>query len=282
MNRRLIIPILGVFCAMLCLSCTVQAGRSVRGSGRVTEETHKLRGFTGVELASFGNLYIKMGAREQLRVEAEENLHDYLEFEVRNKTLVIRTKRHVNLRPKKPVNFYLTAKKLDRIELSGCGDIEAPDMKGKRISISISGAGDIQTGDLEADEVMLEVSGAGDLDVAGIEAGELEFSISGAGNMEIGDVDAETAELEISGAGNAAISGGQINRQDIMISGTGDYRARRVKSYDADVVVSGCGSATIHVIDRLEAIVSGTGDVRYVGNPNVRASVTGAGDLERI
>jgi hypothetical protein len=282
MKRKLMVPIVCALCAVLVLSCTVQAGRSIRGSGHVTEETHKLRGITGVELASFGNLYIKKGSREQLRVEAEENLHEYFEIEVEGKRLVIDTRRLANLRPKKPVNFYLTVKRLDTIKLSGCGDIEAPDMEGRRITLTISGAGDIETGDLEADEIMLKVSGAGDLIVDGAEAEELRVTISGAGDVEIGDVDVEMAELEITGAGNASISHGRIDRQDIVISGTGDYCAKRVESRDADVVVSGCGSATIQVHDNLEAMVSGTGDVRYVGRPRVRASVSGAGDLERI
>jgi hypothetical protein len=282
MKPKLIVSIVCALCAAFCLSCTVQAGRAIRGSGDVTKETHKLRGVTAVELASFGNLYIKKGSREELRVEAEENLHDYFEIDVRGDRLVIDTRRRFNLRPKKPVNFYLTVKRIDTIELSGCGDIEAPDMEGKRIRIAISGAGDIQAGDLNAEEIVLKVSGAGDLVVDAAEAEDVSLTISGAGDVEIGRIDAETADLEITGAGNAVVSRGRIDRQYIQISGTGDYSARRVESNDADVVVSGCGSATIQVHDNLEAVVSGTGDVRYVGRPRVRASVTGAGDLERI
>jgi hypothetical protein len=282
MRLRLGVAIVCALCAVFSLSCTVQAGRAIRGSGHVTDQTHKLSSLTAVELATFGNLYIEKGNREEIRVEAEENLHDYFRIEVEGRKLVIGTERHANLRPKKPVNFYLTVKKLDTIELSGCGNIEAPDLEGGHVKVSISGAGDIKAKDLKGDVVSIEVSGAGDFVADGIDAGKLRISISGAGDVEIDEATADRAELEISGAGNAEISNGEIKTQEITISGTGDYRAERVQSDYADVEVSGCGSATIQVNENLEAVVSGTGDVRYAGRPRVRASVTGTGDLERI
>jgi hypothetical protein len=263
-------------------SCVVCADRSVRGSGRVTERVHKLSGISGVEMGTIGDLYIEKGRRNELRVKAEENLHDYLEIDVSGGMLEIKSRRNVNIRPRKKIEFHLTVKELDEIVLSGAGDVKAPDLEGKRIRLVISGAGNIETGDLDADEIVLRISGAGDLSVGDGEADQLDVYISGAGVVDIGRLDAGTARLKISGSGDAAISRGSVKSQHVTITGSGDYRARDLRSRRAEVTVSGSGSATIRVEDELTARISGSGDVRYAGNPRVRGSVRGSGDIKRF
>jgi hypothetical protein len=272
-------------CVLLVVSvssCVVHADRAIKGSGRVTEEVHKLRGFSGVEFGTVGDLYIKKGRRNELRIKAEENLHDYLEIDISGGTLEIESRRGVNLRPRKEMKFYLTVKELDSIVLSGAGDIEAPDLEGDNIRLVISGAGNIETGDLEADNIELKISGAGDLVVGDGDTGDLEIYISGAGNIEIDDLSARRVDLKISGSGDAIVRGGEADRQRIVITGSGDYKAVRLRSERASVRISGSGNATIYVEDELEARISGSGDVRYKGRPSVRGSVSGSGDLDRI
>lgn len=274
-----------VSCSLLLVflsSCVVHADRAVKGSGRVSEEVHKLRGFSGVKFATIGNLHIKKGRREELRVEAEENLHDYFECEVSDGVLEIKNRRNVNIRPRKEVHFYLTVRELDEIVLSGCGNIDAPDLEGRRIRLAISGSGNLETGDLEADEIMLKISGSGNLIVGDGETDEVDISITGSGNIGMRSLDAKSARLKISGSGNAKISRGSVGRQSIVITGSGHYKAKQLGSSDADVMISGSGTATIKVEDHLEARISGSGDVRYAGRPSVRAKVSGSGDLDRI
>jgi hypothetical protein len=263
-------------------SCVVSAERSVRGSGRVTEKVHKLRGFSGVEMGTVGNLYIEKGRRNELRVKAEENLHDYLKIDVSDGMLEIKSRRNVNIRPRHKIQFHLTVKKLDSIVLSGAGDVKAPDLEGKRIRLVISGAGNIETGDLDADEILLRISGAGDLTVGDGEADDVDIYISGAGGIDVGRLDAGTARLKISGSGDASISHGTVKSQRITITGSGDYRAEELRSRRAEVTVTGSGSAIIRVEDELKARISGSGDVRYAGRPRVRGSVHGSGDIRRI
>lgn len=263
-------------------SCVVHADRAIKGSGRVTQEVHKLRGFSGVEFATSGDLHIEKGSREELRIEAEENLHDYIEFEVSDGTLEIKTRRGVNLRPRKGIHFYLTVKELDEIVLSGAGDIDAPDLKGRHIRLVLSGAGNIETGDLEADSIELKISGAGDLVVGDGESDDLDIYISGAGDVEMDHVSAGRAELKITGSGNAVIRQGDVRSQRVVITGSGDYKALSMKCDKASVMISGSGNATIYVEDQLEAKISGSGDIRYKGRPSIRGSVSGSGNLDRI
>lgn len=265
-----------------CLACPVLGLTGVRGSGHVVEEEREVSGFSGVELATPGNLHIEIGGEEELRIEAEDNLMQYFEVEGNGRMLKIKSRPGVSLRPTKPVHFYLTATELDTIVLSGSGDVTAPDLEGERISVTISGSGDVRTGDLDADKVEVRISGSGDMDISGSESREQEVTISGSGDAEIGDLNADRLKVRISGSGTLDIQGGEVEGQNVTLNGSGDYEARHLESDEADVRINGSGSMTIQVDERLEARIIGSGDVRYAGSPTVELSVTGSGDVVRI
>jgi hypothetical protein len=199
-------------------------------------------GVREVALASFGNLYVELGEQEELRIEADKNLLRYIETEVRGDKLTIRHRRGIGLRPRQPIEYYLTVKALDSVKLSGAGNVSLPEV--------------------EADRFMVEISGAGSIDLEGLRAEELNVRISGAGNLEV--------------------QSGAVGEQDISISGAGDYRARGLDSDTTQVNLSGLGSATLRVREHLDVHITGAGSVRYLGRPRVEKHVTGVGNVEAI
>jgi hypothetical protein len=214
----------------------------VRGSGAVIEEEREVNDFDSVLLTGMGNVYVELGDEETLTIEAEDNLLKHLKSKVKGRTLEIGTDDNVNLHPQEPINFYLTVKELDSVEISGSGDVRLPEWLAGSFSIAISGSGDVR----------------------------------------IDSLNANWLDVEISGSGHADISGGQVEKQNIEISGSGDYRARDLECSRAEVRVSGSGEATVWALDELEIDISGSGDVYYVGDPHVEKEVSGSGDIERI
>ena len=99
---------------------------SVRGSGSISEETHRFTGLTGVELATRGELEIRLGDDEGLQVTADDNLHEHLALTTDGGTLRIDTRPGVNLRPSRPIRYTLTAREIEFIELSSSGNARAP------------------------------------------------------------------------------------------------------------------------------------------------------------
>ena len=152
-----------ILASLVLGACDIGYRRTVRGSGRVTQQDRSVSGVTGVNLATLGHLTIEMGDRESLRIEAEDNLMEYFETEVRGGTLRIETRQRVNLRTTRPVNYYLTVTGLDSIEISSSGDIVAPDVESERFSVAISSSGDLDMGDLEADTLTVDISSSGDV-----------------------------------------------------------------------------------------------------------------------
>ena len=272
MKKRVWMVLVMLAVALSTLGCvcggidfgTIHLGgvKAVRGSGRVVEKERQVSGFTGVELATLGNLIIELGDEEQLRIEAEDNLLQYIETEVHIGALEIGHRPKVTLVPTESIYFYLTVKELDTISVSGAGNVKVPDLEVGEFSLNISGAGDVDMEDLSTDV--------------------LEVNISGGGNVDIEDLNADVLKVNISGAGDLYIGGGEVTKQEITISGAGNYKARGLESAEADVHVPGFGSATIRVRDHLEVKISGAGSVKYVGSPTVEEEVSGVGNIEQI
>lgn len=245
----------------LCLHCYVES-QTIRGSGRIDQEKRRVGSFTGVNLATFGNLYIELGRKEQLIIEAEDNLLEYFEVYVRGDILIIKTQRGVRLRPKKPVKYYLTVKKLDKIIASSSGNIEAPKLEAKRFSVVSSSSGN--------------------MNIDGLDATSLKANLSSSGNIWIEDLRGKTLQVNISSSGNLNIKDGKIDEQDVTLSSSGCYRARDLESLEADVHISSSGGATIRVHDYLRASLSSSGTLGYVGDPEVDQRVRGSGRIRQI
>ncbi|MBN1875029.1 MAG: DUF2807 domain-containing protein [Anaerolineae bacterium] len=242
MRQQVWVSLLALGLLLSSLACAFPGMKIMRGSGKVETEKRHVHNFDGVVISGIGNLYIEVGKEEGLTIEAEDNLLPYLTTEVHGNTLEIGTQRGINLHPKKPVNFYLTVKELDKVEVSGTADVETQDLEAERFSVDISGSSSIKMAKLTADRLKVNISGSGKLDIAG----------------------------------------GGVGEQNVTVSGSGEYRAKTLESNEADIHISGSGSAVIWVYERLDVEISGNGSVRYAGNPAIDTDISGSGSVQPI
>jgi putative autotransporter adhesin-like protein len=127
-------------------------------------------------------------------------------------------------------------------------------------AVTLSGSGDVMSPKLEADDLALEISGSGEMSLDQIAVESLEALISGSGELTVA---------------------GTASRQDVRISGSGNYRGADLKSEEARVRVGGSGSAEVDASDTLNAEISGSGDIIYIGDPNVTQNVNGSGKVRK-
>lgn len=248
---------------MGCVECTINAGETrVVGSGRVVEEERPISGVNGVHLATFGDLSIKIGDRETFVIQAEDNLTDLIRTEVDRGILEIGTRKHVCLKPKKKVRYYLTLKDLDTIIISSSGDILAPFVETEEFDIRISSSGDLVMKGIEAEDVYVRLSSSGDADIGSIVAGDLDVGISSSGDLTLDD--------------------GEVRFQNIRISSSGDYNASDVWSENAHVSLSSSGDAYIRVNGKLNVSLSSSGSVYYSGNAVTTVNASSSGRLRRV
>ncbi|MGD2042203.1 MAG: head GIN domain-containing protein [Acidimicrobiia bacterium] len=206
-----------------------------RGSGDVETESREVSGFDGIELAGQGRVEVVFGDSEALVIEAEDNLLPLLTSEVRNGVLVLGTTRNIN--PTVDIVYAVTAVSLGSVQISGSGDVLAPDVGGDDFEAEVSGSGDIFLTDMEVGDLATDIGGSGTIEVSGV-AGAIDVTISGSGNVNAEALSADTATVAISGSGDAVVN--VSDELDAEISGSGSIEYLGNPTVVSDV--SGSGS----------------------------------------
>ena len=106
------------------------------------------------------------------------------------------------------------------------------------------------------------------------------LDVAGTVQATVHSVDPRRFEVRVHGA-SSVTSFGMTEDQSVTISGSSRYDGRDLATRSTDVNVTGTGVADVNASDRLSGTVSGAGVLRYVGNPVVTVSVSGAGTVSR-
>jgi RNA polymerase sigma factor (sigma-70 family) len=98
-------------------------------------------------------------------------------------------------------------------------------------------------------------------------------------NITLNDVQTDHLKASISGSGKI-FAHGQAQSVTLQISGSGDVDLRKVSAEKATVDISGSGTALVHSTAALNVYISGSGTIRYEGNPaKINKQITGSGKL---
>ena len=246
-NRNLALIVVISIIALTTLACSFGGinvsvnARTVRGSGDITTEIRAIKGVSGVQLASIGDLTIRYGDEEKLEIEAEDNLLEYITTDVHGGVLTIGTENNINFQPREAIRYTLTiTEALEEISVSGLGSIDAPELDTNRLKIRVSGAGDI--------------------DIDGVNGSKVDVIISGLGSVYIRD--------------------GAVDEMEVGISGSGSFKAKDVRAQYGDIHISGLGNAEVWVEEELEERSSGPGNIEYYGSPKINQDVSGIGSIK--
>ncbi|MDB5122524.1 MAG: hypothetical protein JWP94_653 [Mucilaginibacter sp.] len=205
-----------------------------------------LSGFNAVNVAGPYDVYIKQGATESVKVEAPADMIDRVLTEVNGGVLKIYSK-HNNW------NWGFSWGHHRRIVVY----VVAKELN----SINISGSGDVSFKE-------------------GITANSLKLRITGSGDMT-GRVEVKTLESNITGSGDMRLSG-RAENSAVGVVGSGDFTARNLVTVNSSVRVTGSGDAYVNASQRVDAAVSGSGDVHYSGTAkSINSKKSGSGDISR-
>ena len=106
------------------------------------------------------------------------------------------------------------------------------------------------------------------------------FDCSGAAKAIVSGVKNETFKINLSGAGLIKATG-QTGRFELSLSGAANVEADDLIAREVIADLSGAGKADVHATVILKATVSGTGIIRYQGDPKVEKSVSGIGAVKK-
>jgi hypothetical protein len=153
---------------------------------------------------------------ESIEVEANDNLHDYIEIENFNGRLEIGLQRGVNIRGNAHLRVNITTKNVHTYDISGASfvKLESP-WSGSNLDVFVSGASSFD-GKIDAGKASINLSGASSTDLGGT-VRNLHSTLSGASRLDDYDLVIQNLEMDLSGASSARLT----VQESIMLEASG-------------------------------------------------------------
>ncbi|WP_264524129.1 head GIN domain-containing protein [Flavobacterium sp. N502536] len=233
-------------CSALLFSSIANAqwsNKKIKGNGNVVTETRTTSDYNAIKVSGFFDVDLVAGKEGKIIVKGEQNLLASIKVEVEDNVLKVYTEKGVNLSPSLGKKIEVTVP-FETIS-----------------ALTLSGSGDVQSKDpIKSDKFLAKLSGSGNFNLA---------------------VNSTDLELNLSGSGDVSLKGNTANFVT-KLSGSGDIDAANLKSKNTDVTISGSGDIRVNCTESLTGRVSGSGDIKYTGNPEKRdVKVSGSGSISK-
>ena len=226
--------------AFIIVSC-VQAQKKIKGNGNITSVTRTTSDYNSVSFSGSFDYILVSGKEGEIKIEGEENLLKYIITQVKNGALSVKTENRINLQPSSNKTIKITVP---------FEDIDA---------VSLSGSGDVWNENI-------------------ISATHFKTAITGSGDVTL-EIEATAVDASVTGSGDLILKG-KTNSLNASVTGSGDYKGFNLYANDVDVSVTGSGDAKVVCHGHLKARVTGSGDIKYEGNPKTEDSkVAGSGSI---
>ena len=222
--------------------CREISGRRVRGSGNITTQTRSVSGFNNVDVSGAIDIYVRQDSVTSVKVEADDNLLEYIEVYVDNSTLVVHTENGTRLKPSNKIKVYISNPSYREFEVSGASSIQSENQitSTETLRVGLSGASD----------------------------GKMEFN-------------APRITVDLSGASNVTIRG-KTKDFEGGASGASDIRCFDLLTENSDIELSGASGAEIYASVKLAGSVSGASHIKYKGNATTSVSSSGASGVNKV
>ena len=127
----------------------------------------------------------------------------------------------------------------------------------------------------------VSLAGSGDLWNDNVLASDnLDISLTGSGDIIL-NIKASKTKASITGSGDVTLNGSTHNLE-ASVTGSGDFHGFDLEVNDTDVSVTGSGDAKVVCNANLKARVTGSGDIVYKGNPKTEdTKVAGSGSIKK-
>ena len=227
---------------ILFISLSACAQNKRKGNGSLVTKERSIEHFDALKVSGSFNVEMTSNRKNQLSIYTDENLIEDIITEVKDGTLIIRTKKNSYFKTSnwKSIKIKIPLVALKSAKLSGSGKIHSQEIvQSNHIKTSLSGSGKI---------------------VLTIATQKLSSQLSGSGKIQLkGKAQAVAAKL----------------------SGSGSIRLQEVKAKDAEATLAGSGSIYLSCSNDLDATVAGSGRIRYFGEPagKIHTKVAGSGSI---
>ncbi len=249
----------------------------VLGNGRPETELRSLPAFRSLAFACPGELRVRRGSTQEVRLTVDSNVLPLIRTEVSGGRLEISFKPRSGAIKSKKLLVEVTMPELEAIELAGSGSAFVERFSGPSLAVVLSGSGKLEA-KLEYRSLELLSSGSGDLELAG-SADQARLRLTGSGSLAA-ELSGSSLDLESSGSGRVELSG-RAEEASFSLAGSGSLAAFPYATRRARLSITGSGGAELSVAEALDVTMRGSGSASYRGSPRVESSISGSGRLRR-
>lgn len=254
--------------------------KDVKGNGKVETQKRNVSDFDAVSVSQSINVIYTVGEKA-VEVTAESNLFDKIETYVEGEKLIIRYKKGINIRKKKPVYVSVTANSLKAVYASSSSTFTTEDtVESSKFTIKASSSADIRLADIVAKQVEIQSNSSADIQTKKITADKLRINGSSSTDIE-SSVDVKEISAKVSSAAKISLKGTAI-KGDFSASSGAEIQAFNLKTKTSTANASSGADVGVYVETTLFAKASSGGDVNYKGSPaKIEKSTSSGGQVSK-
>lgn len=206
----------------------------IEGSGNVITKEVAVQPFDQLEASGVFNVVLTQGAKESVKIEAEDNLQPLFEVKNDGSKLMVDMKKDSHFNSKKKMTVYITFRNLKSMDLKMVGNVSS-------------------TGNLNFGDLSLANKSVGSVDLA-LNAQKLDINNKSVGNLKLSGK-AENAVIRSNSVGAIKASDLLVQTMDIDNDGVGSAEVNAVKELKVKDSflgkVKNAGSATAKRINKV-------------------------------
>ena len=213
--RKILIALLAG-CVVLVVGCHLPG---IRGNGQIKTEERQSAAFANLDTGGAFEIEWQEGS-PSLRITTDENLLPYIENDVSDDTLRLRTREHVW--PTRGIKVVISSPTRTGARMRGAVKLTVKQLSGPTFALESKGASEV-TLDGTIDRLLVDMTGASQLVADKLQAKTAEISTTGAGDAELAVSD--TLKVVITGAGKVTYMGNPTTIKK-QITGAGSIRRK--------------------------------------------------------
>jgi hypothetical protein len=177
----------------------------IEGSGNVVTKDISIQPFDQLDVSGVFSLHLSQGSKEEVRIEADDNLQSLFEVKNEGSKLSIGMKKDVRFESKKKMKVYITFKKLKSMDLKTVGDVSSE----KSLSFDDLKFGNKSVGSvnlkLTAQTLNVDNKSVGDVTLSG-KADNAVIKNKSVGSLDASAFVVQTMDIDNDGVGSAEVN----------------------------------------------------------------------------
>lgn len=179
----------------------------IEGSGNIITKTVNVQPFDQIDVSGVFSLKLSQGNKEEVKIEADDNLQDLFEVNNDGSKLTIKMKKESSFNSKKGLTVYITFKKLKSMDLQTVGNVSSDNnLSFDDLKIGNKSVGSVDLS-LTAQTINLNNKGVGKLKLKG------KADNAVIRNKSVGSIDASGFVVQKMDIDNNGIGSAQVNAE---------------------------------------------------------------------